>query len=165
MQAFTLSVSAFVLSASLMLFTATASAQQGVGVTHYQELSSSLDMKEPVDESQKETSPAPWQRANFHPLLYPRDMALRGIEGCAVYKTTISKDGDVEALDVTRSVPGNLKKSTLLQPAKLIKWQIPPGAESAHEVKEFRINFCMGENQSGAKARCEQFAALPCHQD
>lgn len=162
MPASKLKLSSLLIPAMLICCATPAMAQQGVGVTHYQELSSSLDKQASAQTPKEATSPASWQRANFHPLLYPRSMALKGVEGCAVYQTRISVDGEVEALDVVRSVPDTLKTSALLQPAKLIKWQVPPGAEKSDEVKQFRINFCLGDTETSAQARCDQFAALPC---
>ena len=162
MVALKLQSSVLIFSASLMLYAPLTNAQQSAGTTHFQELSSSLDNAQSAETPEDTVPPSPWQRANFHPPLYPKSMALNGIEGCAVYQTTISDKGNVESLSVIRSVPDNLEKAALLQSAELLKWQLPPGTEPAEEVKEFRINFCMADSERAAKARCEQFAALPC---
>jgi protein TonB len=106
---------------------------------------------------------ATWLREKQFSPMYPKELAMKGIAGCGVFKIFVDEDGNTDSVDLISAVP---KRDIAKPAAKVIKswtWLNAKGTANIAEEKIIRLDFCMGgSTQEEAKQRCIAQSLVAC---
>lgn len=85
-----------------------------------------------------------WIRENPNTPKYPLTLAKAGVRGCAVYSFDITRNGDIENIELMSAIPD---KTLSKEAKKLLQswyWQVANNQQAALEHKVIRLDFCVG---------------------
>jgi protein TonB len=108
-----------------------------------------------------EKSNAQWIRVKQVIPIYPMELAMKGVDGCCVFKVTVDENGKTDNVKLISSIP----KKVIYKPAKKVinkwKWKNISGQSNTNEEKVVRLDFCLG-GKTRSEARCVEQAKLQC---
>ncbi|RUO18500.1 energy transducer TonB [Aliidiomarina iranensis] len=85
-----------------------------------------------------------WLRAIQATPMYPRQLAQRGIIGCAVFNVKIDEAGETESISLESSVPERGIERPVAAVIRSWEWENVSGEANMAEEKQIRLDFCMG---------------------
>lgn len=106
---------------------------------------------------------AQWVRANQVMPLYPRELAMQGVNGCGIFKVKVDEDGRTDDIELVSSVPADIIQKPAASVIRSWKWENVSDQNDAAEEKLLRLDFCMGgSSQEDAQAQCIEQAKMAC---
>ena len=107
---------------------------------------------------------AQWEFLENTRPLYPKELAMSKVMGCAITSFEISDSGQTKKVRVVSSVPIKGLEKPVGRMIKQVKWQpVVEGDSPGEERRVMRFNFCMSEDSNEeAHALCAKVSKLPC---
>ena len=110
----------------------------------------------------KLSSSAVWSLDKGSVPNYPKDLAISGVEGCAILSFELSPEGKAKDIDVINSVPKKRLGKYAKKLVRKLKWN--PLVENVNEAEQrtVRIDFCLAETQEQVAKECIKRVELSC---
>ena len=112
---------------------------------------------EPSNNSQWEFHDGKWP-------IYPKELAMKRIMGCAITSFVINGSGRTENIKMVSTIPAEGLARPVKKMLNQVKWQpVEEGSQPGEEQRITRFNFCMSEvSNEEARALCAKVSKLPC---
>ena len=112
---------------------------------------------EPSDNTQ-------WEFLDGTRPLYPKELAINKIMGCAITSFEINDSGRTKNVKIVSTVPAEGLVRSVKKMMNLVKWQpVGEGILPGEEQRVMRLNFCMSDvSNDEALALCAKVSKLPC---